>query len=112
MASKSLNVSTMKLELAFLVFISILALPTMARMVAMPDQSLGDNFNLTACTSYISNSTECFVDLLNNALAPHPPCCKAISNLKECAAQFLKNIPSTEFSLIKRVCSRWGVLIS
>lgn len=84
----------------------------MARAAMAPDPLAAEGFSLFGCTSAVSEMTKCVVDVMKQAVAPHPSCCRAISKLNRCSSAFLKDVPSADMFLIKTVCALWGVPVS
>ncbi|KAA0050065.1 hypothetical protein E6C27_scaffold675G00460 [Cucumis melo var. makuwa] len=101
-----------KLPLALLFCIFILASSVMARPVTVAAAAPEGDISLFPCKSFVPKATECVIDVLKNAVAPHPSCCQAISELHDCSSQFLKDIPSVDMILVKSICALWGVSIS
>ncbi|TYK10345.1 hypothetical protein E5676_scaffold367G00210 [Cucumis melo var. makuwa] len=102
-----------KLPLVLLVCIAILASSVTARpTIVAAATPTSEDFSLFPCISFVPKATKCVIDVLKNAVAPHPSCCEAISQLHDCSSQFLKDIPSSDMILVKSICASWGVSIS
>ncbi|CAK9329668.1 unnamed protein product [Citrullus colocynthis] len=109
--------SPTKLPLVLLVCFAILALSSVTARsetvpTAAPNSFVTEDFSLFPCISFVPEAMKCVIDVLKQAVAPHPSCCKAISKLYNCSSEFLKDIPSSDMILIKGVCAMWGVSIS
>ncbi|KAE8653022.1 hypothetical protein Csa_004555, partial [Cucumis sativus] len=74
--------SATKLPLVLLVCLAMLASLVTARptTVAATTPS-SEDFSLFPCISFVPKATKCVIDVLKNAVAPHPSCCEAISKL-------------------------------
>ncbi|CAK9329673.1 unnamed protein product [Citrullus colocynthis] len=106
MAAKSLNVSTMKLALVFLVCIAILAPSTMASTTAAaPGPSEFNKFPFSKCAPFILEATLCVADVIKSPGAPHHSCCKAISKLNDCAPEIFQKIPPADMDVVKKICA-------
>ncbi|KAA0050078.1 hypothetical protein E6C27_scaffold675G00620 [Cucumis melo var. makuwa] len=103
--------ASIKLPLVFFVCMAILAVSGIAHTgaAAPSDPFTAEKLSLLGCTSFISEATKCVIDVMKNAVAPHPSCCKAFSKLNDCSPEFLKGIPSADMILIKGICALWGV---
>ncbi|KAE8653018.1 hypothetical protein Csa_004581, partial [Cucumis sativus] len=72
-----------KLPLVLLVCIAILASSVTARPAAAATPPSLEDFSLFPCISFVPKATICVIDVLKNAVSPHPSCCEAISKLHD-----------------------------
>uniref|UniRef100_A0A0A0LTD6 Prolamin-like domain-containing protein n=1 Tax=Cucumis sativus TaxID=3659 RepID=A0A0A0LTD6_CUCSA len=106
-ATKSTSASTIRLAIVFLVCIVILAPSVTARTMAeAPSPVLvlfdEDDSSFSNCAPFILEATMCVVDVIKLPVASHPSCCKAISDLNDCAPQIYQHIP--DMDVIKKIC--------
>ncbi|KAA0050064.1 hypothetical protein E6C27_scaffold675G00450 [Cucumis melo var. makuwa] len=105
-AAKSTSASTIRLALVFLVCIVILAPSVTAHTMAEAPSPLlvllDQDSSFSNCAPFILEATMCMVDVIKLPVAPHPSCCKAISDLNDCAPEIYHHIPGMD--VIKKIC--------
>ena len=100
-----MSTSIMKISLTlFLVSMAILAPSATARMEAAAPSPLAlEDLSFSNCTPFILEATMCVVGVIKFPVAPHPSCCKAISDLDDCSPETYQHIPGMD--IIKKICS-------
>ena len=98
-AAMSLNASTMKLALVFVVCLAIFASSTMTLVTAD-----SNDFDIAGCIPFIGEGAMCVVEALRLPTRAIKTCCKAIFKLNDCDSDIFGNIPQADMEVVRHVC--------
>ncbi|KAG6590465.1 hypothetical protein SDJN03_15888, partial [Cucurbita argyrosperma subsp. sororia] len=100
MAAMSLNASTMKLAVVFLVCLAIFSPSTKTLVTANFDA----DFNIIGCIPFVAEGAMCAVEALKSPTSAIKTCCEAVLKLNDCDSNIFKSIPQSDMDIVKQVC--------